>query len=90
MRLPLVSRWVLQKLTAREGYKPINGSAAAEVHGASLGESLGGEPGNHTTRSAALLTARAPACLRLPPRNQSVRATKCRLGDHAVTPLPAR
>jgi hypothetical protein len=33
---------VLHKLTARDGYKPMNDSAAAEAHGASLGESLGG------------------------------------------------
>jgi hypothetical protein len=38
MRLPSVSRWVLHKLTARDGFKPMNESAAAAAHGASLGE----------------------------------------------------
>jgi hypothetical protein len=46
MRSLLISRWVLHKLTARDGYEPMNYSAAAEGHGASLDESLGGYRAN--------------------------------------------
>lgn len=91
MRLLLVSRWVLHKLAARDGYKPMNDSAAASAPRRQRGRvarRLGGQTHNPVRRTVDCtntgpLEDSAPQPSPSAPHN-------CRLADHAVTPLPSR